>query len=64
MRAIRLTIRFNQAWLLEQQKKIADATELYKSILTEEPTYTDANLRLAILAKQRGDTKRSLDYTD
>jgi L-alanine-DL-glutamate epimerase-like enolase superfamily enzyme len=64
VRAIRLTIRFNQAWLLEQQKKIADATELYKSILTEEPTYTDAYLRLAILAKQRGDTKRSLDYTD
>jgi len=64
VRAIRLTIRFNQAWLLEQQKKIADATELYKSILAEEPTYTDAYLRLAILAKQRGDTKRSLDYTD
>lgn len=37
---------------------------MYKSILKEEPNYTDAYLRLSYLAKNRGDIKRSLDFVE
>lgn len=43
---------------------MVEATEIYKKIVEEEPTYTDAYLRLSYLAKKRGDPKRSIDYVD
>ena len=49
---------------MEQLRDIAGATDLYKAIIAEEPTYTDAYLRLSLLAKSRGDVKRALDYAD
>jgi hypothetical protein len=33
VKAISLTVRFNQAWCLEQNRQIAQATEIYKAII-------------------------------
>jgi len=41
-----------------------EATEIYKKIIEQEPTYTDAHLRLAYLAKNRGDAKRAVEHSD
>lgn len=64
VKAISLTIKFNQGWCLEQLKDVAAATEIYKAIIAEEPTYTDAYLRLSLLAKSSGDVKRALQYAE
>lgn len=37
---------------------------MYKAILEDEPAYVDATLRLSILARDRGDLKRALDYAE
>jgi hypothetical protein len=62
--ALSLNIKFNLAYCKEHHNKIGEANDLYKSILKEEPNYTDAYLRLAYLAKKRGDIKRSLDFVE
>lgn len=62
--ALRINIRFNQACCLEQAHKIGEATEKFKALIRDEPSYTDAYLRLAYLARARGDSKRALDYVD
>lgn len=64
LRALHLMTRFNIGCWLESKAKIGEATEIFKKILKEEPSYTDAYLRLAYLAKNRGDKKRALDYVD
>jgi tetratricopeptide (TPR) repeat protein len=64
VKALRITTRFNLACSLEKNLQIGDASELFKAIISEEPTYTDAYLRLAYLARTRGDVKRALEYVD
>lgn len=62
--ALRINIRFNLACCLENAHKIGEATERFRSLIKDEPSYTDAYLRLAYLARARGDIKRALDYVD
>ena len=44
--------------------RFGEASESYKSVLMDEPTYVDAYLRLAYLAKNRGDMRRAFDYIE
>jgi len=62
--ALRLNIKFNLACCYESQHKIDLATDIFKQIVHEEPSYTDAYLRLAYLARARGSINRSLNYID
>lgn len=62
--AMRLTIRFNLACCHEKFSRIGEASEMFKAIIREEPSYTDAYMKLAYLAQNRGDFKRALDYID
>ena len=48
--AMRLTIRFNLACCHEKFSQIGEASEMLKAILREEPSYTDAYMKLAYLA--------------
>ena len=57
--AIRLTARFNLAYWLETNNEITKATESYKNILREEPTYLDAYLRLAFISYKKGNNQRA-----
>jgi len=57
--AIRLTARFNLAYWLETNNEITKATESYKNILREEPTYLDAYLRLAFISFKKGNHQRA-----
>eukprot|EP00898_Chlorokybus_atmophyticus_P007473 jgi/Chlat1/7727/Chrsp66S07319 len=50
-----VTITFNIARLHEEQHDVQKAEALYRHILLEYPDYTDCHLRLATLAKERGD---------
>ena len=60
VKALRLTVKFNLAWCLENSSEITQASEIYKKIIEEEPTYTDAYLRLSLLSQKRGDVAQSL----
>lgn len=62
--ALRINIRFNLACSYDKASRIGEASEIFKSIIAEVPTYTDAYMRLAYLAKRRGDIKRALGYID
>lgn len=64
LQALSLNIKFNLAYCKEHHNQIGEANDLYRTILKEEPNYTDAYLRLAYLAKNRGDIKRSLDFVE
>ena len=55
---------FNVACCHDNETRIGKASEIYKEIVAEEPGYTDAYLRLAFLAKGRGDMKRAIEYID
>ena len=59
-----MTVKFNKAWCLEYLNSVETESELYKAIIAEEPTYTDAYLRLSRLAKLRGDSRQALEYVD
>ena len=37
---------------------------MYKAIIQEEPSYTEAYMKLAYLAQRRGDLKRAIDYIE
>lgn len=37
---------------------------MFKGIIKDEPSYTDAYMRLAYLAQRRGDMKRALEYIE
>lgn len=60
-----ITISFNLARLREMQGRVLEAESLYNRIIEAAPTYLDAQLRLAGLAKASGDlvaaTKRYED---
>lgn len=62
--AIRITARFNLAYWYEMEHKLGDASEIYKSIIREEPSYLDAYLRLSYLAKNRGNHQRALELLE
>ena len=38
--------------------------EIFKAIIREEPSYTDAYMKLAYRAQRRGDMKRAIDYIE
>ena len=61
---MRFTIRFNLACCHDDANRIGEATELFKQLIKEEPSYTDAYMRLAYLARKRGDMKRAIDYIE
>ena len=64
VRALQITIRFNMACCHEKACRIGEASEMLKSIIKDEPSYTDAYMRIAYLAKRRGDMKRALEYIE
>lgn len=62
--ALRITLRFNLACSYDTASRIGEASEIFKQITREEPSYTDAYMRLAYLAQRRGDFKRAIEYID
>jgi tetratricopeptide (TPR) repeat protein len=64
LKALKITTRFNLACCLENENNIGEATEILKALTKEEPSYTDAYVRLAQLAKKRGDLQRAIQYID
>ena len=64
LKAMRISIRFNLACCHDKARRIGEASELLKQIVREEPTYTDAYMRLAYLAQRRGDIKRAIEYIE
>ena len=64
LQAMRISVRFNTACCHDKASRVGEASEIYKSIIREEPSYTDAYMRLAYLAQRRGDMKRALDYIE
>jgi tetratricopeptide (TPR) repeat protein len=68
LKAISVTLNFNEACQFEALGNIGEATNIYKHIINiqkrEEPHYVDAYLRLAILAKQRGGIAKAIEYTE
>lgn len=68
LKAISVTMNFNEACQFEALGNIGEATNIYKHIINsqkrEEPHYVDAYLRLAILAKQRGGIAKAIEYAE
>jgi tetratricopeptide (TPR) repeat protein len=64
LKALKMSIRFNLACCFEKNDKIGEASDIFKAIIAEEPTYADAYMRLAYLAKGRGDMKKAIEYLD
>ena len=62
--ALRLHIKFNLACCHDKASRIGEASEMFKSIIKQEPSYTDAYMRLAYLAERRGDLKRAIEYIE
>lgn len=51
---------FNQGYLAEMTSDFGKATFSYKDVLKREPLYIDAYLRLAVLAKKRGNFDKAI----
>ena len=64
LKSISITLYFNEALQLETLGNIGEATNLYKYIIKQEPNYSDAYLRLAILASQRGSHPKAIEYAE
>ena len=64
LRALTITTRFNLGCCLQNQNNIGEASEIFKAITREEPSYQDAHIRLAYLAKKRGDFIRAIQHVD
>ena len=62
--ALHITTRFNLAFYYEQVGQTSEAFEIYSEIIKQEPTYTDAYLRLAYMAQAQGDTAKALGFVD
>ncbi|KAG2487876.1 hypothetical protein HYH03_013459 [Edaphochlamys debaryana] len=58
----RATLNFNQARLMEAAGEYKQAEQLYKDVLAEHPTYIDCRLRLACMARARGDHPEALRH--
>ncbi len=52
--AMILTATFNLAYWHENNNDVARASDMYKQILREEPTYLDAYLRLSYIYFKKG----------
>jgi len=63
-KALKLTLMFNIGYFHEQNYQLDEASNLYKQITSEYPEYFDAYLRLAFLARKRGDFQRCLFWID
>ena len=50
LKALHVTVKFNLACCHEKASRIGEASEMFKGIIRDEPTYTDAYMRLAYLA--------------
>lgn len=48
--------------LFEEMKKLRDSNEKYKAIISQNPFYIDAYLRLSYLALKRGSSVKALEY--
>ena len=55
---------FNLAFLHEGTHQLGLANAYYKQILSEQPDYIDAYMRLAHLARKRGDVLRCLHWAE
>jgi len=64
LKALSITIRFNLACCHDKASRIGEASEMFKAIINEVPSYTDAYMRLSNLAKKRGDSKRALSLVE
>jgi len=64
LQALQLTIKFNLACCHDKASRIGEASEMFKGIIKEQSAYTDAYMRLAYLARRRGDHKRAMEYID
>lgn len=58
-----VTLGFNQARVQEAAGNIEVAARSYKDMLEAFPGYTDCPLRLACIAKHRGDHAQALEWT-
>ncbi|KAG2448186.1 hypothetical protein HYH02_006771 [Chlamydomonas schloesseri] len=58
----RATLAFNRGRLLEAGGEYKAAKALYKEVLTEHPTYIDCYLRLACIARAKGNHKEALEF--
>ena len=52
LQALRLTMKFNLACCYDKASRIGEASEMFKEIIELEPSYTDAYMKLAYLAKR------------
>ena len=57
-------MKFNMACTLDKACRIGEASEMFKEIVAEEPSYTDAYMKLAYLARNRGNYKRAIEYIE
>ena len=62
--ALHITLHYNLAYAYEMLGSLAEANGLYKKILKDNPNYIDANIRLSILALQRGNIARAIEYAE
>ena len=61
---LQYTIMFNMGVLYEESKKLREANDCYKKILSLNPFYSDALLRLAYMAFRRGSYPKALEYLE
>lgn len=64
LKALRLTTLFNIGYWHESNHQFDQANTIYKQIIGMNPDYIDAIMRLAYLARRRGDTYRALHWID
>lgn len=55
------SILFNKARWHEDSGRLEEATELYKKIIEESPKYTDAYLRLALIARHKNNYAEAIE---
>ncbi|KAL6746592.1 Paf1 complex component [Haematococcus lacustris] len=60
--AHRLALEYNTARLQEACGQLQAAQKAYQALLSREPQYVDCLLRLACIARARGDTATALDW--
>ncbi|GFR40487.1 hypothetical protein Agub_g1054 [Astrephomene gubernaculifera] len=58
----RATLTFNRGRLLEASGEFKQAAQVYKDVLSEHPTYIDCHLRLACMARAKGNHKEALQF--
>ncbi|KAI7905639.1 uncharacterized protein BX663DRAFT_500417 [Cokeromyces recurvatus] len=59
---LKLTISYNLARLYEERMEIEKATAIYRKIIEDYPSYTDAHLRLGAIEESIGKTSEANEY--